>query len=516
MLNEINLRSDTSGEIQSCRNLDTARPSGHGLDVTQPIGLEGISNGIEAMGLGGPLVIDLTIPPPFGFDSNNTPPIGVDLDSTFAHYKKPPEGEYTHNYSYELNDDLSRREDPGSPYNYPPNMTFAKRKFNASYGSDQSSLNRTPVKQLKKRGKLEREFFERGRNEQMDTTLNGTQDISGPSDFEVADRTWMPESEEKKDLDKTWKPGAATPSDSDDDYDAEMESTDLQANSLDKTWAPGRLDISELEEDTANTSQGVKCRCCETFFNNKSEMFGHIIAIHGGDDITAVVSIEMPAVCTNCSDQNKPMAFCSKCLSDPYLCNPCVHAHKRVRQTKDHAIIFCSNSNEEDPYVMLENILDSVYPERSSLSKQMVLPDPPQDPKLFVPLRCASSDKLEIMEDELKTIRLKSIKLAEVLNRTTGSETSSESSLSSSSGPSRSSSSASGSSSQNSSATIRVLTEEILADNLLPIFNVAEVDVKTKVAVVMEMLLEMEAVHPSLFCDNRSITGFKSLLMTFC
>ena len=133
----------------------------------------------------------------------------------------------------------------------------------------------------------------------------------------------------------------------------------------------------------------------------------------------------------------------------------------------------------------------------------MVLPDPPQDPKLFVPLRCASSDKLEIMEDELKTIRLKSIKLAEVLNRTTGSENSSESSLSSSSGPSRSSSSTSGSSSQNSSAAIRVLTEEILADNLLPIFNVADVDVKTKVAVVMEMLLEMEAVHPSLFCDNR-------------
>ena len=81
MLNETNLRSDTSGEIQSCRYPDTARPSGHDLDVTQPIGLEGISNGIEAMGLGGPLVIDLTRPPPFGFDLNNTPPIGVDLDN---------------------------------------------------------------------------------------------------------------------------------------------------------------------------------------------------------------------------------------------------------------------------------------------------------------------------------------------------------------------------------------------------------------------------------------------------
>merc|ERR1719186_1948478 len=142
-------------------------------------------------------------------------------------------------------------------------MTFAKRKFNASYGSDQSSLNRTPVKQLKKRGKLEREFFERGRNEQMDRTLNGTHDIS----------------DEKKDLDKTWKPGT-TPSDSDEDYDAEMESTDLRANSLDKTWAPGKLDISELEQNIASTSGGVKCNYCETFFNIKSEMFGHIIAIH--------------------------------------------------------------------------------------------------------------------------------------------------------------------------------------------------------------------------------------------
>ena len=47
----------------------------------------------------------------------------------------------------------------------------------------------------------------------------------------MADRTWIPESEEKKDLDKTWKPGAATPSDSDDDnYDGKLESTDLWAN----------------------------------------------------------------------------------------------------------------------------------------------------------------------------------------------------------------------------------------------------------------------------------------------
>ena len=117
---------------------------------------------------------DMDITPPAGPSLDNTPPIGSGMDNIFAQYKQPPQLYYTHNYSYELNDDLSRREDPGSPYNYPPDMTFAKRKFNTTYGSDQSSLNRTPVKQLKKRGKLEWEFFERGRNEQMDTTLNGT------------------------------------------------------------------------------------------------------------------------------------------------------------------------------------------------------------------------------------------------------------------------------------------------------------------------------------------------------
>jgi len=382
-------------------------------------------------------------------NSLNTPtPISAVLDDTATLVNQPPNVEYSPQFDYQLHEDYSRLDANEYSYYNPIDRTFAKRKFNTSYGSNQSSLNRTPVKHVAKRGRL----------------------------------------------DRTWNPGR-TPNDSDDDFQDELDSTDPLEDLKDP-----------LKDTMISETALVQCPYCSRTFDNQREKFTHIIKVHG-DGLADALGTMMPKVCTNCSDKNESVAFCDQCLDNPFLCNPCVLAHRRVSFTKDHGIIFSSQSavinqrdkNEENPFVIFEKILDSVYPERSGLS------EPPNDPKEFIPMRCSSNFKsTSEIEEELKLIRLQSLTLASCLKKASGSEASGDGFQNSSSVSSKSSS--------DSSTTEKTLTGEIIADNLLSLFNVESVDVKAKIAVVIEMLVRMNAIDPSLFCDKRSMKGFRSLL----
>merc|ERR1719319_1797172 len=389
-------------------------------------------------------------------------------------------------------------------------MTFCKRKFNNSNGSDQSSLNRTPVTAIRhvaKRGKLEKEFWEgqSGKNAKMnkalaDESLDSSSTNASGHDF---NKTWMPESEEKNGLDKTWMPKRSA-SDSGDDFQDELESTDLKGRSLDKTWVPERHPISNFED--SNTMK-VKCMFCCGTYSNEREKIKHILEMHGVDAVNTM----MPKRCTNCPDKHTPVAFCAniECWESPYLCKPCVLAHKRVSLTKGHVVIFsatCSDQcdQHEDPFLRLEIILDSVWPNRANHSWAF---SPQTKTKSDVPELGAQDPKIE---EDLTMIRHQSLDFASLLNKVNEAQLAQFSD----DGSTSSSSVASRSSSEKSSITAKPLTGEVIADNLLAIFTVGPLAVKMKVAVVIEMLVKTDAIDPSLFCDKRSLSGFKSLLST--
>ena len=292
----------------------------------------------------------------------------------------------------------------------------------------------------------------------------------------------MPEVDERRSLDNTWAPFTAQDSS---DSDGELESTEPRGRSLDTTWVPEMSTTSDSED---------KSRTCLYFtssFSHKGEVVEHITAVHGDRRADAVAATK-PQTC-NCPGNNEAVAFCESCPDNPFLCHLCLTTHKLVGVNQSHGILFLpqSNSNqiEEDPFEVLEKILNSVCPDRAALSKRE---EPLTD----------KSDAL--FEEELITILHESCKLAKLITKTGewgGFFVSSTDSTQTFVRSGRTSSLNSRSSIL--SLDTKPLTEEIVVDNLLPIFSVDRVEVRVKVAVVMEILLRMDAVHPSLFCDVR-------------
>jgi len=50
-----------------------------------------------------------------------------------------------------------------------------------------------------------------------------------------------------------------------------------------------------------------------------------------------ILSIENPHSCTNCEDRQLASARCLDCVEN--LCDGCVMAHERIRQTKSHRVV---------------------------------------------------------------------------------------------------------------------------------------------------------------------------------
>ena len=118
---------------------------------------------------------------------------------------------------------------------------------------------------------------------------------------------------------------------------------------LDKTWRPG-FDEGKFRYPDSDES--------DEFADDTRDQAGF-----GG----------FPTVCTNCSDDKAPVGRCldPECRDDPYLCDPCVWAHKRVGQTRNHQITFelsqvQTNQDDEDAVKIFETILNSVHPGRKS------------------------------------------------------------------------------------------------------------------------------------------------------
>ena len=136
----------------------------------------------------------------------------------------------------------------------------------------------------------------------------------------------------------------------------------------------------------------------------------------------------------------------------------------------------CSEDNE-DTLQIFENILNSVHPGRTNNG---------------VSSRSATDIDGQDFSNELRLIRQNISSLVNCLtnpNSVDGTE--------------------SDVSSANKAST---LTESMISDKLLHILHVDEDDVKTKIAVVIEMLVKNDVVNPSVFCDKRFIDVFKNVL----
>jgi len=165
--------------------------------------------------------------------------------------------------------------------------------------------------------------------------------------------------------------------------------------------------------------------------------------------------------CSNCDVGEKVVAWCHQCEEDPYLCQGCVEAHKRVRLTKNHEIYLDQflfiKERQTDCVQLFQNVLDAIVEKREFK----------KDENFYTFGKLKHSIGLFISEVSSENIEDK---------------------------------------------TQNELTENIIVDNLLAFLSGGSVEVKARTALVIHRLAKVKLVNPALFCDARGVRGFSILL----
>jgi len=167
-------------------------------------------------------------------------------------------------------------------------------------------------------------------------------------------------------------------------------------------------------------------------------------------------------LCQNCDDLSPAVALCRTCTDYPALCLPCLEAHKRVKLTREHSVHSIKSETTERlrsfPQV-LQSIVD-LFDDRK-------LAGVDNDDHLSAStrefMRTWSAHSAELSEKEI--------------------------------------------------SANRIMCENIIKDDLIPVFVKGDLVVKVKALAVMEMLIQMNFVNVSpAFTTDECVESFQEML----
>eukprot|EP00092_Neocalanus_flemingeri_P004025 GFUD01004332.1.p1 GENE.GFUD01004332.1~~GFUD01004332.1.p1 ORF type:complete len:437 (-),score=106.47 GFUD01004332.1:107-1417(-) len=172
-------------------------------------------------------------------------------------------------------------------------------------------------------------------------------------------------------------------------------------------------------------------------------------------------------LCYSCPDLQPVVAVCRSCPDQPSLCQLCYEAHKRVRLTREHQV-----------QLVGEQVFEvSSTPSGRSMSQVILsLID-----LVDIDKKLAGID----LDESLKSTTAELVKTWSV---TDGK--------------------------RDGGKNLHDLkkTERIIKENLIPLFSKGELNVKAKVAGIIQTLIEIEVVNPTRFVDNNCIEGFVGMM----
>jgi len=174
-------------------------------------------------------------------------------------------------------------------------------------------------------------------------------------------------------------------------------------------------------------------------------------------------------LCLSCSDLQPVVAVCTSCPEQPSLCQLCLDAHKRVRLTREHKVLMM----EEQPCTLFSATAGR-------------------------PMSQVLQSLIELIDLDKK---LAGINLDDSITSTTAELV-------------RTWSVTSAKSDDKKYSQDKRRTEDLIRDNLVPIFSQGALDVKTRAAAIIQTLIEIQVVNASWFVEDECIEGFKEMINT--
>lgn len=168
-------------------------------------------------------------------------------------------------------------------------------------------------------------------------------------------------------------------------------------------------------------------------------------------------------LCQNCDDLSPAVALCTTCTDYPALCFLCLEAHKRVKLTREHSVHSIKSETIERsrsfPQV-LQSIVD-LFDNDRKLARVGLNDHLSASTREF--MRTWNGDSAELSENEINANRIK--------------------------------------------------CEEIIKDDLIPVFVKGDIETKVKAVAIMEMLIRMNFVNvSSAFTTDECVESFQEML----
>jgi len=168
-------------------------------------------------------------------------------------------------------------------------------------------------------------------------------------------------------------------------------------------------------------------------------------------------------LCQNCDDLSPAVALCRTCTDFPALCLLCLEAHKRVKLTREHSVHSITKSEKIEKSrsvpLVLKSIVD-LFDDRKLV--QVDLNDHLSTSTREL-MRTWSADTAEFSEEEISVNRIK--------------------------------------------------CEEIIKDNLIPVFVKGNLEIKVKAVAIIEMLIRMNFVNiSSVVATDECLESFQEML----
>ena len=95
--------------------------------------------------------------------------------------------------------------------------------------------------------------------------------------------------------------------------------------------------ISFLFHSRENPERTLQCPRCFTDIAIPTKGVDAFPSHSFINNLLNILAVQNPTSCTNCEDQAMADSRCLDCVEN--LCQNCVIAHERIRQTKDHKVV---------------------------------------------------------------------------------------------------------------------------------------------------------------------------------